>query len=85
MGCGGSKTSPEEDEGMQDIEMKRGCTDFLWIPIFAAFWIGMIAVAMIGFNMGKPNKLIYAVSVFSLLRCCFRVCCAACVVYVCEQ
>ena len=55
---------------MQDIEMKRGCTDCLWIPLFLGFWIGMIAIAIIGFNMGKPNKLIYAVSTdISLILC----------------
>jgi|TARA_B110000208_G_C11663406_1_gene392508 hypothetical protein len=62
MGCGSSsKTSPEEDEGLQDIEMSRSCTDCLWIPIFGMFWIGMLAIAIVGFSMGKPNKLIYAV------------------------
>ena len=64
MGCSNSKTSPEEDSGMQDIETTRGCTDIIWIPIFAVFWIGMVAIAIIGFNMGKPNKLIYAVSFY---------------------
>ena len=64
MGCSNSKTSPEEDSGMQDIETTRGCTDIIWIPIFAVFWIGMVTIAIIGFNMGKPNKLIYAVSFY---------------------
>ena len=71
--CGGSKTGPEvEDEasGMDDISTNdRKCTDCLWVFLFAAFWVGMVVVAIIGFTMGKPNKLIYAVSV---LHCCVR-------------
>ena len=47
---------------MPDIEMDRGCTDCLWLPIFGIFWVGMVVIAIIGFSMGKPNKLIYAVS-----------------------
>ena len=56
MGCSNSKTSPEEDSGMQDIETTRGCTDIIWIPIFAVFWIGMVTIAIIGFNMDRWLK-----------------------------
>jgi hypothetical protein len=53
----------EGDESMDDIEKDRKCTDVLWVGVFAMFWVGMVVVAIIGFTMGKPNKLIYAVSV----------------------
>ena len=52
----------EGDESMDDIEKDRKCTDVLWVGVFAMFWVGMVVVAIIGFTMGKPNKLIYAVS-----------------------
>ncbi len=45
---------------MSDIEVERSCTDCIWLPLFGLFWFGMIVVAVIGFTMGHPNKLIYA-------------------------
>ena len=54
------------DSGMDDIAKNRKCTDVFWIGFFSLFWVGMIVVAVIGFTMGKPNKLIYAVSTPSL-------------------
>jgi hypothetical protein len=61
--CGSNQSKIEPvEEGMNDIAVNRGCTDCIWLPVFGAFWIGMIIVGVIGFTMGYPEKLIYAVS-----------------------
>ncbi|RLN61355.1 hypothetical protein BBJ29_004535 [Phytophthora kernoviae] len=37
----------------------RGCTDLFFLILFVVFWVGMIAIAGIGYHNGKPQRLIY--------------------------
>jgi choline transporter-like protein 2/4/5 len=37
----------------------RKCTDVLCLLFFAVFWIGMIVIAAVGYQNGKPQRLIY--------------------------
>eukprot|EP00164_Ancoracysta_twista_P009652 GFYU01014362.1.p1 GENE.GFYU01014362.1~~GFYU01014362.1.p1 ORF type:complete len:634 (+),score=225.77 GFYU01014362.1:114-2015(+) len=38
---------------------QRKCTDVLFLILFIAFWIGMFAVAGVGFSKGNPKRLYY--------------------------
>ena len=44
MPCCKGDPSEKSDEGMDDIEKDRKCTDVLWVGLFGLFWVGMIAV-----------------------------------------
>ena len=38
----------------------RGCTDCLFLLLFIAWWMGMLAIAGVSWTFGQPQKLIYA-------------------------
>jgi len=59
--CGKSEADGEaKEETMEDVmEKNRRCTDVLFLLLFVAFWIGMLAVGVIGFASGDPRVLIY--------------------------
>mmetsp|Transcript_33235 Transcript_33235/g.72521 ORF Transcript_33235/g.72521 Transcript_33235/m.72521 type:complete len:724 (-) Transcript_33235:257-2428(-) len=46
---------------MPDLDMSKGrkCTDFLFLILFAAFWVGMLIASGIGWAEGDPRVLIY--------------------------
>ncbi|GMF45461.1 unnamed protein product [Phytophthora fragariaefolia] len=63
MGC----CSNKEQVGVNDDVPSQGvapagsrkCRDVLCVLLFAAFWIGMITIAAIGFIHGEPKRLLY--------------------------
>lgn len=62
MGC----CSNPEQIGVKDVQFQgvipstsRKCRDVLCTLMFAAFWIGMIVIASIGFVHGEPKRLLY--------------------------
>jgi len=38
---------------------KRKCTDFLCLLLFLAMWVGLIATAIVGYQQGDPDRLVY--------------------------
>jgi choline transporter-like protein 2/4/5 len=40
------------------IAGNRHCTDVMFLLLFIAFWCGMVAIGIIGFNKGDPRKLV---------------------------
>ncbi|KAG3113456.1 hypothetical protein PI124_g7606 [Phytophthora idaei] len=63
MGC----CSTKEQVGVQDGAPSQGvapassrkCRDVLCALFFAVFWVGMIAIAAVGFMHGEPKRLLY--------------------------
>eukprot|EP00240_Pyramimonas_obovata_P015772 CAMPEP_0118925580 /NCGR_PEP_ID=MMETSP1169-20130426/3445_1 /TAXON_ID=36882 /ORGANISM="Pyramimonas obovata, Strain CCMP722" /LENGTH=280 /DNA_ID=CAMNT_0006866917 /DNA_START=222 /DNA_END=1061 /DNA_ORIENTATION=- len=46
---------------VDQIAKDRKCTDLLFLIIFAAFWVGMLAVGITGFTDGDVNRLLYGI------------------------
>ena len=44
---------------MYAIEHDRKCTDTFWLVLFVAFWLGMLAIAAVGWKEGDPYRLLY--------------------------
>jgi choline transporter-like protein 2/4/5 len=48
-----------DDQGSTPMQRDRKCRDVLCTLIFVAFWGGMLLVAAIGLQNGKPERLLY--------------------------
>jgi len=46
-------------EAPSRIQGDRTCRDVFFLIVFAAFWVGMLAVAGIGFSQGDPGVLVF--------------------------
>jgi hypothetical protein len=46
-------------EAPSRIQGDRTCRDVFFLIVFAAFWVGMLAVAGIGFSKGDPGVLVF--------------------------
>ena len=57
-GCCGRRAAKEPDWGMLPPE-KRKCRDCFCCSLFLVFWLGMIAVGVIGLRFGNPARLVY--------------------------
>ncbi|ETI54567.1 hypothetical protein F443_02632 [Phytophthora nicotianae P1569] len=63
MGC----CSTKEQVGVEDGAPTQGvlpassrkCRDVICALLFAVFWVGMIAIAAVGFRHGEPKRLLY--------------------------
>uniref|UniRef100_H3GJB7 Choline transporter-like protein n=1 Tax=Phytophthora ramorum TaxID=164328 RepID=H3GJB7_PHYRM len=63
MGC----CSNKQQVGVKDEAASQGvapassrkCRDVLCVLFFAVFWVGMIAIAAVGFMHGEPKRLLY--------------------------
>jgi len=72
MGCCGNHVGTEQDEKKQfDPKFKgpmedseRHCRDCWMIPIFIAFWVGLIIVAIQGTKLGDSYRLFYGYDSF---------------------
>ncbi|GMF25481.1 unnamed protein product [Phytophthora lilii] len=54
-----ARPSPELTSTNPFKPNNRKCTDILCLLFFVVFWIGMIIIAGIGYQYGKPQRLIY--------------------------
>jgi len=54
------KISPENAELFVDvIKQERHCTDVLFLLAFLAFWVGALVIAILAFQNGDPEVLLY--------------------------
>jgi hypothetical protein len=58
MGCMGER----KDNAMSALNAgkSRKCTDVLCLLFFGCFWFGMVYIVAVGFTMGDPDRLIFA-------------------------
>ncbi|GMF23355.1 unnamed protein product [Phytophthora lilii] len=63
MGCCSNKEQVGVKDGVPSLGVapasSRKCRDVLCVLFFVVFWIGMIAIAAVGFMHGEPKRLLY--------------------------